>query len=260
MKPLLALSLLWLTAIAWGAPKADLDPYWQVQGEASQPSVQGWQQFLDRFLVAQGQHYLVAYQQVGQAEQAQLVDWLDQQAQINPLTLNAQAQFAYWVNLYNALTVQVVLQHYPLDSIRSLGWFNSGPWQRTVIRINQRDLSLNDIEHRILRPIFNDHRIHFVVNCAALGCPNLLPQALTEANIAEQLAVAEQAFVNSDKGVRQLSGDRWHVSSIFDWYLTDFAGNQDELIAYLNSIRTNPIPANARIRFAYDWQLNEAAQ
>ncbi|WP_199671133.1 DUF547 domain-containing protein [Salinibius halmophilus] len=253
----LFIGLLLLACNLFAAPKADLDPYWNEQGQQAQPDVATWQAFLDNYLVKKGQHYLVDYRRVSTSDRQALQQWLSVQASINPLQLAPDAQFAYWVNLYNALTVDLILQNYPLESIRNLGWFNSGPWNRTVIRINDRDLSLNDIEHRILRPIFNDHRIHFAVNCAALGCPNLQPKAFTENALNSQLSEAERAFVNSEKGVAKVSAKRWRLSSIFDWYLEDFASNEAELIKYLNPLLNEAIASDARIDYHYDWQLNE---
>lgn len=258
MRGLLAL-LVFLSSVSMAAPESNLDPYWNEQGTASLPSVEGWQLFLDRYLVTRGQHTLVRYEQVTDTSKNALNEWISRQAAVNPKTLARDDQYAYWVNLYNALTVQVILDSYPVSSIRKLGWFNSGPWNQDIVTINQRSLSLNDIEHRILRPIFDDRRIHFVVNCAALGCPNLSPKALTADNLEQVLSNAELRFINSDKGVQQRA-DGWLVSSIFDWYLVDFANSESALIAYLNSYLNQPIPQQARINFEYDWQLNEAKQ
>ena len=91
--------------------------------------------------------------------------------------LNRAEQQAYWINLYNALTVQVILDHYPVESIRDIdispGLFADGPWGKKLVTIEGEAVSLDDIEHRILRPIWKDPRIHYAVNCASIGCPNL---------------------------------------------------------------------------------------
>lgn len=253
------LLVLLFSSLAFAAPESDLDPYWDEQGNVSLPSVQNWQAFLDAYLVTDGQHTLVRYAQVSQQSKNSLDTWISTQAAVNPKTLAADDQYAYWVNLYNALTVQVILDNYPTSSIRKLGWFNTGPWNQEIVTINQRQLSLNDIEHRILRPIFNDHRIHFVVNCAALGCPNLSPKALTADNLEQVLSNAERRFIHSNKGVQQ-QAESWQVSSIFDWYLDDFADNEQALIAYLNRHLSQPIPLQADLTYEYDWQLNEAKQ
>src|SRR5260370_17798050 len=95
-------------------------------------------------------------------------------------------QLAYWVNLYNSLTVDLVLDRYPVSSIRDIaispGLFSSGPWDKALIRVEGEPMTLNDIEHRILRPIWQDARLHYVLNCASLGCPSLPPIALTPQN------------------------------------------------------------------------------
>lgn len=105
------------------------------------------------------------------ASKQQLKRYIQQMASLDPRDYKKQEQFAYWVNLYNALTVQLVLDNYPTSSIKKLGkgFFSFGPWDDDIIRVAGKKLTLNDIEHRILRPIWRDKRIHYVVNCASLG-------------------------------------------------------------------------------------------
>ena len=102
-------------------------------------------------------------------------------------------QLAYWINLYNALTVKVILDHYPVKSILDIdispGWFSIGPWGKKLVAVEGVEISLDDIEHRILRPIWRDPRIHYALNCAAVGCPNLLREAFTGATAEVLLAV-----------------------------------------------------------------------
>lgn len=98
-------------------------------------------------------------------------------------SLNRDEQLAYWINLYNALTVQVVLDNYPVSSILKInispGFFSIGPWGKKLVLVEDEEVSLDDIEHRILRPIWRDPRIHYAVNCTSIGCPNLIDTAYT---------------------------------------------------------------------------------
>jgi hypothetical protein len=120
--------------------------------------------------------------------------------------LGREEQKAYWINLYNALTVMVVLDRYPVGSIRDIdispGLFRRGPWGAKLLTIQGRKVSLDDIEHRILRPLWKDSRIHYAVNCASLGCPNLQPEAYTRANTESLLEKGAREFVNHPRGVR----------------------------------------------------------
>ena len=117
---------------------------------------------------------------------------------------NRSEQRAYWINLYNALTVKLVLEHYPIGSIRDIdispGLFADGPWKRKLVEVENEVLSLNDIEHRILRPIWRDPLIHYAVNCASVGCPNLLTMAFTAANTDDLLNAAALDYINSPRG------------------------------------------------------------
>ena len=118
--------------------------------------------------------------------------------------LNQSEQFAYWVNLYNAKTVDLVVAHYPVRSIRDIGisgLLATGPWGKKVVRVEGVDLSLDDVEHKILRPLWRDPRIHYAVNCASAGrCPNLARSAYTGASLEAMLKVAARDYVNSPRG------------------------------------------------------------
>ena len=122
--------------------------------------------------------------------------------------LGRDEQCAYWINLYNALTLEVVLDHYPVDSIRDIdispGLFSQGPWGKKLITVEGEQVSLNDIEHRILRPIWRDPRIHYAINCASLGCPNLQPRPFTGRTLDHALDLAAMRFVD----IRAACGSR----------------------------------------------------
>ena len=173
---------------------------------------------------------------------------------------------AYWINLYNALTVDTVLNHYPVGSIRDIsispGLFNRGPWDRKLVTVEGQALSLNDIEHRILRPIWHDPRIHYAVNCASLGCPNLANTAYDGSHLDAMLDAAARAYVNNPRGAAVHDG-KLTVSSIYRWYEADFGSTDAGVIAHLKRYAEPPLAAalngiSAIADDHYDWRLNDA--
>ena len=163
-----------------------------------------------------------------------------------------QARLAYYINLYNAATVLLILEHYPLESIRDI----SRPWGKKWIQIGDQRYSLGDIEHGILRKM-GEPRIHFAINCASVSCPRLLPRAFTEASLESQLEGAAKEFVN-DPSRNDLSRDQARLSKIFKWYRKDFRSADTSLIDYLNRYLPDPLPADTRVLYLpYDWSLNE---
>ena len=210
----------------------------------------------------------MAYDAVSDADKKRLDDYLSSLSAIPISRYSRDEQRAYWINLYNALTVDVVLEHYPVESIRDIsispGLFSVGPWGKKLISVEGEQLSLDDIEHRILRPIWKDPRIHYAVNCASLGCPSLMPQAFTASNSEELLNRGAMDFINSEHGARFDEGERLTVSSIFDWYQDDFGGNEAGVIAHLRSYARPPLAAKLAAvdevyDYDYDWRLNGTA-
>ncbi len=250
------------------APQAELWPHWLAHDAQSERRVDhsGWATFLDRYLVlgTDGAANLVRYRQAAEDGRRLLDSYLEQLAATPVGELNRAEQKAYWINLYNALTVKTIVEHYPVDSIRDIksGWFSSGPWDLKLISVDGQELSLNDIEHRILRPIWQDNRIHYAVNCASIGCPNLQPEPFTANNSEELLDQAAHAYVNSPRGVR-FEDNKLVVSSIYSWYRDDFAGDEAGLLSYLAELADPETAARLRdyrgsISDDYDWQLNDA--
>jgi len=187
---------------------------------------------------------------------------------IAPETLDRPEQFALLANLYNAKTVDIVLDHYPVKSIRDislggglLGVFTGGPWKAKVLEMNGVGLSLDDIEHGILRPIFKDPRVHYAVNCASVGCPNIGTEAFTGAKLEAQLDAAARAYVNSRRGV-DFRPEGLVVSSIYDWYRSDFGGNEAGVLEHLKrygepALAKKLQKATSIADYAYDWSLND---
>ena len=222
-----------------------------------------WQSVLDRFLHADasGQTYF-DYPSAKKDKTKTLKRYIDQLSDVNPDTLNRDEQLAYWINLYNALTVALVLEAYPVDSIKHVkgGLFNLGPWTKRIVTVNDQRLSLDNIEHGIIRPIWKDDRIHYGVNCAAWSCPNLAPDAYTHDNIHQQLNHQRNIFINHPRGVRYENG-RITVSSIFRWFQQDFADSENALKDYLMEYAKPTLQEqlrtyDGRLHYEYDWSLN----
>lgn len=259
MKNLLLIISLLFSTLLFQLPKSELWSYWDKSDESNASTISHatWQQFLDSYLVIDGQHHLIRYQAVTSDDRSQLKQYIGQLANTDPRQFSQAEQYAYWVNLYNAITVELILDAYPVKSITKLGGlFSFGPWGDEVVTISGKTLTLNDIEHRILRPIWQDPRTHYAVNCASLGCPNLQSKAFTAENTEALLEQAANEFVNSDKGVLVLK-NKIQLSSIYDWFIADF-GNQTQLIEHLNQYRNQPLSDVKNIDYEYDWSLNQA--
>lgn len=182
--------------------------------------------------------------------------------------LGRPEQFAFWANLYNARSIDIVLDHYPVKSIKDInlggGFFaaiTGGPWKAKVVTVNGQALSLDEIEHTILRGIFKDHRVHFAVNCASVGCPNLGRDALTGTRLDELLDKGGRAFVNSPRGVKIVDG-KLHVSKIFSWFQADFGGSDEGVLEHIRRYADPELAARlkgvTRIDDTfYDWSLND---
>lgn len=167
--------------------------------------------------------------------------------QVDPAKFSRDEQFAFLANLYNAKTLEIVASRYPVKSIKdiSLGGglvaaLSGGPWKAKVLKLQGVDLSLDDIEHGVLRPIFKDPRVHYAVNCASIGCPNLRTEAFTGAKLSQQLDSAARDYVNSSRGVSFENG-RPVVSSIYVWYQDDFGGTDKGVLDHLRRYADPPL-------------------
>ncbi|WP_133407154.1 DUF547 domain-containing protein [Parashewanella tropica] len=235
--------------------------------ESSQPDNtlkvdhQLWQTLLDKYLVEEQNSRSFAYSSVSADDKKALKAYLKQLSSIDPRSLNRNEQLAYWVNLYNALTIDLTLNHYPIKSIKDIGDGITGPWNIEVIQISGQAVTLNQIEHKILRPIWKDPRIHYVINCASRGCPDLPTKALTSQNIEAQLNQAAVRFINQTKGV-DIQNDQLTLSSIYNWFSEDFGKDRHALISHINTFAKPSLKAELakdkplNIKFQYDWKLN----
>lgn len=189
-------------------------------------------------------------------------------AAVDVAALDRSEQFAFWVNLYNAKTIDIVLDAYPIRSIKDvklggglIAAFTGGPWTAKVVSLSGVDLSLNDIEHEILRPVFQDPRVHYAVNCASIGCPNLSIDAYTGATLDAQLNAAARSYINHPRGF-SASGGGLVASSIYDWYKQDFGGSPQGVLAHAGAyadvkLKSAMQRAGTIDSYAYDWSLND---
>ena len=197
------------------------------------------------------------------ADRAALKDYIDYLSQQTPSTMTPAQATAYWANLYNALTIDVVVDNYPVTSIKKIksGAFSAGPWKRDAVVVEGQTLSLDNIEHGILRVQFPSPLIHYMVNCASIGCPNLKNGLWKASTLDADRNEAARAFVNSSRGVNNQSG-KLTVSSIYKWFKADFGSSDANILAhiaqYADADLKAAIEAGAKIKGDdYDWSLNE---
>ena len=187
------------------------------------------------------------------SEKNQLQSYLDLLSKNPPASSWSQkAQLAYWINAYNAFTVKLILDNYPLKSIIDLG----KPWDKAFINIGGKTYTLNQIEHETIRKQFNEPRIHFAVNCASVSCPKLLNEAYTVAKLESQLTAQTKSYLNNP-AENVLSTSSVELSSLFDWYEEDFT-KSGTVIDFVNKYASTKVNAGAAISYKeYNWSLNE---
>jgi len=160
-------------------------------------------------------------------------------------------KLAFWMNAYNAMTVDLIVRNLPLASIKDI----DKPWDQRLWKLDTKWYNLDEIEHQILRKM-GDARIHFGINCASFSCPPLLPTAFTSQNVDKQLDFLAKGFVN-DARRNQISADNIEISKIFSWFAKDFKSD-GSLIDFLNQYSETTINPKARKSFMdYDWTLNK---
>lgn len=203
-----------------------------------------------------------AYGKVTDAHHAELKSYIASLEAQGTEGMNDDQIKAFWFNVYNAKTIDVILDNYPLKSIRSLGSFNRGPWDKKLLNVKGvGEMSLNDVEHGTLRKIYDEPRIHYAVNCASYGCPNLKASIWTAENLEADLEAAAIAYVNHPRGVSVENG-KIIASSIFDWYKGDFGTSHENLIAHFQKYAKGDLATQLQgktkiSKFDYDWNLNE---
>lgn len=251
------------------APSPEPWPRWEKHDPASTAAMDfsAWEALLQRY-VKDGANGVAVfdYGAVGAEDRQALKAAISDMAARPISSYSRPQQMAYWINLYNAVTVDVILDHYPVESIRDIdispGFFADGPWGKKLVTVEGEALSLNEIEHRILRPVWKDARVHYAVNCASIGCPNLGADAYVAERLEEQLDAAARDYINNWRGVT-VKGSKITVSSIYDWFYDDFGGSDATLMAHLKQYAApelaRQLDAIGQIEDTqYDWSLNDA--
>lgn len=263
--------LLWLTAsLANASFNKSLWPQWEVNNPLSKKIIshQQWQEFLDKHLVTNDENInLIQYQKIQTQDLDLLKHYIKTMAALNIGEYNRQEQLAYWINVYNALTVLTVANYYPIANIQEInvspGLFSIGPWGANLITIKNTALSLDDINNRIIRPIWNDPRTHYALNNATMGAPNLSKTAYQGRILEEQLNHAAAMYINSLRGVQVIEG-RLIISKIYDWFEEDFGGTKQDVIRHLVQFAQPPLLSqlkhvNSIESYVYNWHLNGPA-
>lgn len=168
---------------------------------------------------------------------------------------SANKQKAFWINAYNAHTIALILENYPLKSIMDIKKEGKSAWKIPFAKVGGKTYTLDHIEHKILREKLFDPKIHVGVNCASGSCPKLGNVAFTEENVDAELTKLMKAFVN-DVTRNKLSKKKVQISEIFNWFKDDFTKN-GSVVDYLNQFSDTEIKSSARISYLkYDWSLN----
>jgi hypothetical protein len=201
-----------------------------------------------------------------------LDEYLQQLSEADPEALpTREEKIAFWINAYNAYTLKLVVDNYPIKSIKelsALGYLSlpfDSPWKRKFCKVGGKSYSLDEIEHDILRGKFGEEQIHFAVNCASESCPVLRSEAYTGAKLGAQLREQAEAFLrDSTRNHIKLEGNTLYLSKIFEWYRSDFESKKGSLLKYIAQFfsgeeRERLESGNITIKFLdYNWNLNEA--
>ncbi|KGP64368.1 serine/threonine protein kinase [Legionella norrlandica] len=266
-KKILILSLCLITSLAHASFHRSLWPKWLVNNPLSEQSIshQVWQDFLDHHVITNNEDInLVDYANISEKDLTSLKEYIKTLSQIDIDNYNRKEQLAYWINLYNALTVLTVANYHPIANIQEInispGLFSVGPWGANIITVKDTSLSLDDINNRIIRPIWNDPRTHYALNNATIGAPNLSQQAYQGAQIEQQLNNAASKYINSLRGAGVIEG-KLIVSKLYDWYEEDFGGTKKYVIKHLLQFAKEPLRSqlkhiNTIDSYIYNWHIN----
>jgi hypothetical protein len=227
------------------------------------PDFSPWDSMLKRYVNERGQADYATWQSASYGE---LNAWLESLHATDLSTLGQAETIAFLLNLYNALTIRQVLQTYPIASIRP-SFFGIPNWlaflrffTQSVYRLGNQSLSLNRIEHGLLRKRFSEPRIHFALVCASVGCPLLRAEAYEPVRLDEQLTDDARCFINNDDKVRYEEARQvLYCSKIFQWYKTDFLAVADSISNYIGQYRPDlNLPERVTVKFLpYSWALNQ---
>lgn len=242
-------------------------PKWEVHSSMSQETIshQEWQDFLSRSVKTNDEGInLVDYPHLTEADLDNLQHYITRLSHIPIHNYNRNEQLAFWINLYNALTVQIVADYYPVDTIQDVkispGLFSAGPWGANLVKVDGVSLSLDDIQNRIIRPIWNDPRTLYAMSHATIGGANLSKEAYQGLTLNSQLNKAAHEYINSLRAIQIIEG-KLVVSKIYDWFKDDFGGNVKGLVIHLSQYAEEPLKSrlkhiDAVNSYIYNWHLN----
>ena len=221
---------------------------WSIgQTSEAQPDYKSWDTFLKKYVSATGD---VDYKSIkANKKELDAITKTFSATSVLP-SWSKSDQLAFWINAYNAFTIDLIVNNYPLKSIQGLD--GGKPWDVKRINIGGKKYSLNNIENDIIRPQFKDARIHFAVNCAAKSCPPILNGAFFGKTIDTQLDEATKKFINNKK-YQTITSSNITLSKIFDWYAADFG----DIVTFINKYSNVKVNKSATIAYKdYDWALN----
>ncbi len=217
--------------------------------------------------------HLFDYKGVSDADRQKLTRYLRYLQSIDPALLTQTQQFAFFANLYNAKTLDVILTAYPVKSIKEVepqggkkgivgALTDDGPWKAKNMKLKGKMLSLDDVEHNILRKNMNDPRVHYAVNCASIGCPNLQTAPWKASTLDAALNEAARAYVNHPRGVQVKANGDVVASSIYKWFQEDFGKDDKDVLLHLQKYATGQTAEMLKDKlkiaeYDYDWGLNE---
>lgn len=226
----------------------------------------GWGMILEKYINAPDEIGVARFNygalHASSDDRAALDAYIETLEDTDVASLSDKDAIAFWANLYNAVTIKVVIDNYPVKSIREIksGW-RAGPWKRDLVSVGGKKLSLDDIEHDILRKQYPSPLIHYMVNCASIGCPNLGASAWSADTLDADREAAARIFINSPRGAR-ITDKGLKVSSIYKWFKEDFGGNEAGVLKHLREYADEDLAAaidgGAKITdYGYIWKLNE---
>ncbi|WP_423823121.1 DUF547 domain-containing protein [Salinisphaera sp. SPP-AMP-43] len=255
---------------AYAAPDTDVWERWQAHDADSEATIDhsAFTAFLNKYVVVHDEGPNgVRYDEVSAADRDKLENYIESMEQIEIDDYSRPVQRAYWIDLYNAETIDIVLEHYPVASMDDIGggWFHHGPWDDHVLEVEDEKLTLNDIEHRILRPIWDDELTLYGLSRAAMSAPSLRPRAYTGADVHQALVDNAQKYVNSPEGLRFVDDSQVVASKLYDWYQADFGGDTLGVIQHLREYAAPALSARLDVAhridgYAYDRSLNSERQ
>lgn len=230
-------------------------------------SHQDFTEILQKYVILQGASSRVNYKEL-KKNSTVLETYLKKLESVTPVQFKSwttNQQYAFWVNAYNAYTIKLIIDKYPVKSIKELGGLFSSPWKKRFFSLLEQKRHLHEIEHKILRIQFNEPRTHFALNCASIGCPALLDEAYNPTKLESQLEQQTQTFLkDKSRNSINIKENNLILSKIFKWYQEDFTKNggiQKFVAKYMTDdplVKAKLHKGEFKIKYSYyDWKLNK---